>query len=584
MHREAIKFALLIFGVFHHNDNDDFEMLKIFGLSDEFAICVAKVLNILKRHDLIFYLAKKTRGWGRIAYIEKLEVYSDEVREWIIFEGYKNDVGTRQILEVYLQKANLLGYIKDKDFSESLYDVALDITNAFCNDPDIHRDTKEMITLVVEESKERNMNLERFSKLCDLITYLDADRYEEEKRVFSDSERENLLDTILYIGFAKGIDWEGIVRSNLTNYHARKIASVLRFDIWEDIYAIAKRNKHFGEWYALSLTNDKERYEKLCALAKERFDLESLKKGPDDEIGFSEGLNKYGDLEIIVQNLNRFDEIIGLDLVETLLQSPIVRSRNMALRAVESYKEIPKSIIDILKRNKDIEPNKDLLEKYEKILSEYEKANKNDDDETRLRLQIWPEYCSSGIWDMDGGDGFANVSYEYLNLPQDLADEFKDWQDTFDKYGLRWCEKNLTKLDKEFENLFYARGLELAKKLKMFFKHKAYVEYEGLADGIVEIKYYYVMSDYDCYLWDEEDCGMDLMCVDEDLELNLDREKMEDLHSALEKWSLECFDLEWDSEGNFVDEMTDELIERGEKLTQQLRDLLPEYCCVEFRE
>lgn len=59
MHREAIKFALLIFGVFHHNDNDDFEMLKIFGLSDEFAICVAKVLNILKRHDLIFYLAKK---------------------------------------------------------------------------------------------------------------------------------------------------------------------------------------------------------------------------------------------------------------------------------------------------------------------------------------------------------------------------------------------------------------------------------------------------------------------------------------------------------------------------------------------
>ena len=249
----------------------------------------------------------------------------------------------------------------------------------------------------------------------------------------------------------------------------------MRFDIWEDIYAIAKRNKHFGEWYALSLTNDKERYKKLCALAKERFDLESLKKGPDDEIGFSEGLNKYGDLEIIVQNLNRFDEIIGLDLVETLLQSPVVRSRNMALRAVESYKEIPKSIIDILKRNKDIEPNKDLLEKYEKILSEYEKANKNDDDETRLRLQIWPEYCSSGIWDMDGGDGFANVSYEYLNLPQDLADEFKDWQDTFDKYGLRWCEKNLTKLDKEFENLFYARGLELAKKLKMFFKHKAYV-------------------------------------------------------------------------------------------------------------
>lgn len=586
IHREVIKFALLIFGLFNLDD-EELKIYAIFGCADEFALFVAAALERADREDLIFFLAKKTRGWGRIAYIERLEVYNDEVREWLIFEGYKNNVGVDHIVLEYLEKSDLLGYIKQNGFSEKLYDVTSDIINSFCGMSKVsfgdYKDSKELITVFVQESKNQKMNLERFSNLCDLVFYIkDGDKEEGEERTFSDEECESLLAIIGYITFEKGIDWEGLVRSNPTNYHARNIAKILGFDIWEDIYKIAKRNQHFDEWYALSLTDDKERYKRLCELAKERFDLDSLKKEPKDELGLSKEFEEYLNLEMIAQNLSKFDEIIGLEIIETLLQSPVTRSRNIALRVIESYKEIPQSIIEILEKNKAIEPNKDVLERYEKILKNYKETHTKK-AESKLRLQVWAEYYSSGIWILGKEDPVSNVSYEYLGLPEELAAEFKDWQDTFDKYGLRWCEKNLTKLDKDFESLFYAKGLELAKKLKMFFKHKAYVEYVGLESGEVEIKYYYVMSDYNCYLWTEEDVGLDLEDSDE-FGVKFDEQKMKELHKELEKWSLECFELEWDDKHNYVGAMTDDLIERGKALTQKLQDFLPAHYCVEFRE
>ena len=591
-HREAVKFALAVFGVFNL-DEDEIKIYYTFGLADEFGIFVATGLKRLDREELIFSLAKRTKGWGRIAYVERLTVYSEEVRKWLLFEGYKCDIGIDHIVLECLEKGDLLGYIKENGWSEELYKASADMINAFCgiskaNFSD-YKDSKELVTIFVKESKNQKMNLESFSKLCDLIFYIkDSDKEESEEKTFSDEEREELLDIIRHIAFEKGIDWDSLVRINPFSYHARNIAKTLGFDIWEDMYQKAKNDKHFDEWYALSLTDDKERYKRLCALAIERFDLDSLKQEPKDELGLGREFNEYSKLEFIVQNLSDFDEIIGLELVETLLQSPVTRSRNMALKAIESYKEIPQSIIDIIKKNKDIEPNKGVLERYENILSAYEKEKNIQHKESYdFRLQVWPEFTSSGIWTLGTKEKpeFANIGYESLGIPQDLANDFTDWQNTFDKYGLMWCDKNQTKLEKEFEKAFFERGLELAKRLKMHFKAKAYVEYTGLPIGTTEIKYYCVMSDYDCYLWTEEDVGLDLMCLEDKDELGIkfDKEIMEQLHKELEEWSLACFELEWDDKGNYIGKMTDELIQRGKALTQRLRELLPPYVCVEFR-
>ena len=180
--------------------------------------------------------------------------------------------------------------------------------------------------------------------------------------------RQELLDIVNKLAFHSNIDWEGLIRVDVFNYDARSIARHLGIDIWEDMFKIASENKEFKEWYPLTLTDSKDRYKRLCALAKERFDLKALKSEPKDELGLGAEFRVYDDISFIVQNLRNFDEIIGLEFVETALQSPVTRCRNMALNVIETYKEIPQSIIDIMERNSKKEPNKGVLERYEKLL------------------------------------------------------------------------------------------------------------------------------------------------------------------------------------------------------------------------
>ena len=238
-------------------DEDEIKIYCTFGLADEFGIFVATGLKRLDREDLIFSLAKRTKGWGRIAYVERLTVYSEEVRKWLLFEGYKCDIGIDHIVLECLEKGDLLGYIKENGWSEELYKASADMINAFCgiskaNFSD-YKDSKELVTIFVKESKNQKMNLESFSKLCDLIFFIkDLDKEEDEEKTFSDEEREELLDIIRHIAFEKGIDWDSLVRINPFSYHARNIAKTLGFDIWEDMYQKAKNDKHFDEWYALS--------------------------------------------------------------------------------------------------------------------------------------------------------------------------------------------------------------------------------------------------------------------------------------------------------------------------------------------
>ncbi|HEX5228802.1 MAG TPA: hypothetical protein VFW44_13880 [Bryobacteraceae bacterium] len=50
-------------------------------------------------------------------------------------------------------------------------------------------------------------------------------------------------------------------------------------------------------------------------------------------------------------------------------------------------------------------------------------------------LRVWPEWCSSGIWSPPyPGSRVAGgmVDYQYLPLPADLVERFKQWQAEFD--------------------------------------------------------------------------------------------------------------------------------------------------------
>lgn len=191
------------------------------------------------------------------------------------------------------------------------------------------------------------------------------------------------------------------------------------------------------------------------------------------------------------------------------------------------------------------------------------------ENEPKIFLRVWPEYGSSGIWVIDEPmqqKAGKNISYEALNLPQDLANDFAIWQDKFDEHGIEWNTEHE-------ENSFYQDGLELAKKLKEFFKYRAYVEYEGHIK--TEIKYYYVMAEYtNVALWDDEGSAIDVALICEELSIYLET------HEKLEKEFYEWSGLLDKNLNGTLD--LKKFNEIGYMLSKRFEKLLPDNCRVGY--
>lgn len=365
-HREPVKLALATLGIADLNEAG-FEFYKIFGLSDEFAKFVAVALLRNDRNDLIFELTKCVKGWGRIQYLEFIDANSDEIKQWLLFEGYKCELGNYAALPC-MEKGDLLGFIKQNGFSEKLYDAVSEMFAELMGEGgpyglSDYEHYKELLGLFLDKSTLVDMDTQRFSTLCDLFEFIN-DNYKNE------AEKEPLIAKIKQCAATK--NWEQIVLKTPFEWSSRKIAQVLNIDLWEKQFELAQKDKKFNQWFVLSVTSDITRFKRLCEFAKTRFDLDALKTTPKDELGLDAKYRVYDDLSCIVQNLDEFDEIIGVEFVETALQSPVTRSRNMALNAIcawgEKFGKVPPNLLKIIKKNLPKEPNADVLKRYEKIL------------------------------------------------------------------------------------------------------------------------------------------------------------------------------------------------------------------------
>lgn len=577
VHREAVKFALAVLGI-TILDDEDLRLYCSFGIAEEFARFVAVGLTRGEHNDEIFALAKVTKGWGRIAYVDYLKAESDEIKEWLIFEGYQCDIGIDHIVLDCLEKGDLLGFIKRNGFDEKLYVACGEMIDSFSGlskvDFSDYAHSKELVCLFLKESKNQKMNLERFAIICNLFDYVKSE-------AFSESESKECIDIMSEIAYNRGIDWSGFIKSNPLDSHARIVARRLGIDVFDDVLLIAKRKQHFDDWYILAnIANSNQRFKQVCKLAKERFPLESMKKEPLDELGLGREFRDDDNLSMIVQFCDRFDEVIGLELVETLLQSPVTRCRNMALNAIEHWQKnklsFPESVFEIIRKNQVKDPNKDIQERYKKILESFRDKMANKFNRYEWCLQVWGEFDSSGIWllwDKEKQERiFPNIGYEALGLKESLQKEFKEWQEIYDKYALGWYQKDCSLIYKKIGEAFDETGLELAKKLKMFFKDRAYVEY--FVDGEVrEIKYYYI--DECNILNNERGEATVIENIMRELEIAIDDEKkaFSDIFSQLVE---DCLD-EWYNSGS----ITSELQEEGDELITKLNEMLPRYCCLE---
>lgn len=620
LHREVVKFAIALLGVFECEE-DEIRLIMLFGRCDEFAIFVATALLRHDLHRLIFYLAKCVKGWGRIAYVERLDLEqfgeeAREVKEWLLCEGYDCEIGVDHIVLEVFEKTNPLAYIEEFGWSSGVFRGIGEMLESFCGLSKVHfdnyRDSVTLIARYVLEAKHRFARGEcgeepslfvlsepipkrDFAILCKLRDYVE-NKYSDE--IAFDSEvSEELLGVIRHFAFDAGIAWAELAREKPFDYDYKIIARELGIDLWEAQFSEALESSEFDSWWELARTNDERRLYKVCALAESRINLASREGEPSRASDINSLVGNSMDLESIAGSLQHCGAVVGGRIVKTLLFSPTTRSRNTALRVLEAWRDkgldMPSEFVEYLRVAVDREIDEELKSRTQELFTHYNEAKSQRFARSSYEwcLQVWGEFGSSGIWVLwnkqKGKREFANVGYEALELPKELEWEFKQWQRLYDEYALSWYEKGASAFLRRLESAFKEEGIELARKLKKHFRGKAYVE-AYIDGGLREVLYLRVESNHTCSLIDEEGMCFGIEGLDEEDALYgiCLSDETQELGRELETWAQEYFEEECryyhGKEGECDEENLARLSKQGRELAQRLQALMPCYVVVDY--
>ncbi len=102
----AVKLGLSVIAPFHAPFVED--VAVEFGVYDEFTYYAARILTYdywPNGNAELFNLARNVKGWGRIHAVEWLQPETQEIRDWLLFEGADNTVIPQYSANICLQKA-----------------------------------------------------------------------------------------------------------------------------------------------------------------------------------------------------------------------------------------------------------------------------------------------------------------------------------------------------------------------------------------------------------------------------------------------------------------------------------------------
>jgi hypothetical protein len=379
--REPVKCAVALLGLFQ--DGDDRDLLLTLGRHEEFTLYAAVALqNSEEDSELsLWALACLVTGWGRIQIIERLaETRDEQIKAWMLREGYRNDIMDEYTALICAQTGGLLDALARPDPDEKLLKGAGSLLSTLIRGRggpsegiESYPEGAEAAELYLRHLQARELDLEDFIALSAVEGFLKEEEGEAHDPALGWAERRATL-LALTDALRSRPGWEEKVREGLksddqrTFWTATEAARALGLDIWEVYFERTERGE--DHWYFVMQTDDPARVDRVIQLAEERLPLDEIATGPAEELGFGPEYQHHGALDFVLQDLRRFPGK-GWPLIRAGLQSPVVRNRNMAVRALAAWgrPEWPAGAEGLLRRAHEVEPAEDTRETMRRALA-----------------------------------------------------------------------------------------------------------------------------------------------------------------------------------------------------------------------
>ncbi len=341
--REAVKFGICLLGLIGSSEDEDL-MLTI-GSHDEFTWFA---LNALLRRssdaeDVLFQLAKRVHGWGRIHLVEQLaETTRPEIRTWLLRHGYRNSIMPIYTAMFCAKAGRLQDELRADHIDDELFTAATEIISALLSDEgpadgfgecDADYADNLFSNLLRHTQSRASLDLLHLEAVNDIFEWVSerAGTYLHESEILAACSAIRARPA-----------WRAIVTEALDHgsdsdfWCAKKLAGFLGIDKWPYCFERARNDKNAHLFFSLMDTSDEARIDSVLALLREQFCLEELASGPAEERGLGREYAAHQELGIVLQELRKWSGM-GRDLLMLGLRSPVIRNRNMALMALQQW-------------------------------------------------------------------------------------------------------------------------------------------------------------------------------------------------------------------------------------------------------
>ena len=345
--REAVKMAIALLGAMR--SRGDRELIMTLGRHEEFTLYSAVAIGNTEDNPerSLWELAKAVGGWGRIQTIERLAQTNDpEIRAWLLRDAHKGPLMFEYVACTCAETGGLREAMAAAEVDEALLLGAGVILEALFNggpaeNIDDYADAAHVVRDYLRHIPKHAPRLATFLVLKQIESFLAdgaADWTARAERGWHEDVRRSLLATTEAL--VSQPHWRTLVEAKMSAsdsvefWQASRAAPSVGIDPWPEYFA---RTEAGGDhWFHVMQTRDEARAARVVQLALDRLPLAAIATGPGKELGMGAAYKHHGALDFVLQELGRFPGL-GWPLIAAGLRSPVIRNRNMALRALEGW-------------------------------------------------------------------------------------------------------------------------------------------------------------------------------------------------------------------------------------------------------
>ena len=377
--KETVKLGLALLVLFDFGDDEIVKKhLITIGLYEEFTsyvIALTKSWPAESKEHVYYIYAQKLSGFGKINAVECLEPVNEEVKEWLLCNGCRNDVSYGYLGLIVAEKCNFKSRLEKGNLTEEEMQGARDIMTGLLDEG-----PRAGISELKDADKVAMGYLRELAKheitLADIANMFDIRNYFEEQDTKASSEMKNkIFEQISRM--LGNISVSDKIRENLGENPriAIRTAEETKTDVSNELIELTRID--FNRYYVFCdyLFSQNRMVDDFLAIAAEKIKYGDFPTGMGNESYPAENKTVFK-LDFVTQFLSAYVGK-GSEILNACIDSPIVRWRSAAAMVLKNWetsenaniKKINQDLFHAVKKIKKKEINDKLKTDWDEILN-----------------------------------------------------------------------------------------------------------------------------------------------------------------------------------------------------------------------